>query len=359
MAYLPLSTANLPDPVIDPAQGASPEDYFGIDIYTGNGGTIDSDFGFDCDLVWYKNRSRANTYHYLFDQVRGDDLPLYSNDTFSEDSQFPTYHTQSFITGGSRIVRTIGDHLNFSGDSYVAWSWKANGSGVTNTDGSITSTVSANTTSGFSIVKYGGTGSAATVGHGLDQAPEMVIVKSMEGAFSWSVFHTSLGGTKNIFLNLTNAASTDSSHWNNTDPTSTVFSVGTNNGTNDSRYDHIAYCFHSVEGYSKFGSYTGNGSTDGAFVYTGFRPAFILGKNTTLSGPEWFIFDTTRDPYNVMDGYLYASTAGTEASGTGRIDLLSNGFKLRDSANAWNGSHTYIYMAFAEDGGAFKYSRAR
>lgn len=357
MAYLPLSTANLPDPVIDPAQGASPEDYFGIDIYTGNGGTIDSDFGFDCDLVWYKNRSRANTYHYLFDQVRGDDLPLYSNDTFSEDSQFPTYHTQSFITNGSRIVRTIGDHLNFSGDSYVAWAWKANGSGVSNNAGSIPSTVSANTTSGFSIVTFSGDNSGGTVGHGIGSAPDWIVFMRRDASGSdHIVYHSALGATQNLRFNNTDAVRTDSTFFLNTEPTSSVFTIG---GTRfASGRDYVAYCFSGVEGFSKFGSYVGNGSTDGPFVYTGFRPAFVLFKKTNITTASWAIRDNTRYTYNPTRNTLYPDKSDAEYTGTAHdIDFLSNGFKPRTTDGLFNSSGaTYIYMAFAEN--PFKFSTA-
>jgi len=365
MAYNKLSTANLPDPTIDPAQGSSPADYFGIDTYTGNGGTIDSDFGFDCDLVWYKNKGRANTYHYLFDQVRGDDLPLYSNDNFSEDSQFPTYHTQSFITGGSRIVRTNGDHLNFSGDSYVAWAWKANGSGVSNTVGNIPSTVSANTESGFSIVSYTGNEvDNSTVGHGLSQTPEMIIVKSRSLVADWPVYHKDVVTTDKQYLYLNTTAGITSAvneFWDVASISDTTFGLGDNPRTNNNTSTYIAYCFHSVEGYSKFGSYTGNDSPDGTFIYTGFSPALIVIKYVSGSAggtKNWYVWDNARSPQNVNDNILYWNDAASEGGDSAfDIDMLSNGFKLRNAEGGVNNAAQYIYMAFAEQ--PFKYSNAR
>lgn len=365
MAYLPLSTANLPDPVIDPAQGSSPADYFGIDTYTGNGGTIDSDFGFDCDLVWYKNRSRANTFHYLFDQVRGDDLPLYSNDTFAEDSQFPTYHTQSFITGGSRIVRTLGDHLNFSGDSYVAWAWKA-GTSFSNdasatSIGTVDSNGSVSTESGFSIVRFNsGASGTQSFKHGLTQRPDLCIFKEKDSGGSgdhWVVWEgVYLNPAQSYgYLNLINAFGNDASQWSNTAPTDSIFTYNSGYSFSTSQ-EMIAYCFHSVEGFSKFGSYTGNGDPDGTFVYTGFRPAWVMVKCSSTIG-HWWLYDTARGTYNEINIGLVPSATNADTPGY-PLDVLSNGFKWRTSNGDFNGSgRTYIYMAFAEN--PFKYSNAR
>ena len=355
MAYLPLSTANLPNPAINPAQGKSPADYFGIDTYTGNGGTIDSDFGFDCDLVWYKNKGRANTYHYLFDQVRGDDLPLYSNDNFSEDSQFPTYHTQSFITGGSRIVRTLGDHLNFSGDSYVAWAWKAGTSVSGSTTGSGTSqsyTGSVSPISGFGIIGYAGNGTTGhSIPHHLDSAPEVVIVKRRTAADNWAV---TTPDVNRLYLNGTNDAASINYNWADQDG-SVVTLNGTDAFMNATSNTYIMYCFHSVEGYSKFGSYEGGSD---AFVYTGFSPAMIICKNIDSGTAKWGIKDNTRSPYNPTRDSLYPNSELAAYTGDLHdVDFLSNGFKLRNSDDVWDGSGTYIYMAFAEN--PFKYSNAR
>ena len=198
------------------------------------------------------------------------------------------------------------DGGNTSSNSYVAWNWLAGGTGVSNTDGSITSTVSANTEAGFSIVSYTGNGTAgATVGHGLSVAPSVLIVKNRDSARDWAFYHEYLGGTKNLYLNTTNAAITASSRWNDTDPTSTVFSIGTSVATNTSSEDYICYCFSEKEGYSKFGSYEGNGSSDEPFVYTGFRPAFVIFKKTSDIG-NWWMIDNKRDTVNQMANILHA-----------------------------------------------------
>ena len=364
MAYLPLSTANLPSPAIDPAQGSSPEDYFGIDTYTGNGGTIDSDFGFDCDLVWYKNRGRTNTYHYLFDQVRGDDLPLYSNLTSSEDSQFPTYNTQSFITNGSRIVRTLGDHLNFSGDSYVAWAWKAgttfsNDSSATSI-GTVDSNGSVSTESGFSIVRFNsGASGTQSFKHGLNQRPDLCIFKEKDSGGAgdhWPVWEGVTGNPAQSYgyLNLNNSFANDASQWSNTAPTSSIFTYNSGYVWSTSQ-EMIAYCFHSVEGYSKVGSYSGGSD---AFVYLGFAPAMIIFKRATGTGTHWAIRDNVRKADNPNRNTLYPSKVDAEYTGTLHdLDFLSNGFKIRNDDGVFDASATYIYMAFAEN--PFKYSNAR
>ena len=359
MAYLPLSTANLPDPAIDPAQGSSPSDYFNTVLWTGNGAsTIDiTGVGFQPDFVWAKARSRVDG-HGLFDAVRGTNLWLQSNTTGAETTFGGNFGLLSFDSDGYTMGN--GSSVNASGATYVGWNWKANGSGVSNTDGSITSTVSANTTSGFSVVKYDGSGTAATVGHGLNQAPEMIFCKRLDrSGDDWKVYAEAIGGgTHQLTLNSTAAASTNSAQWNDTDATSTVFSIGTSAATNGT--NQIAYCFHSVEGFSKFVSYTGNGSADGPFVYTGFRPAFVMIRKT--SGDRWFMGDSTRSPTNTSDGIRLVDASGVDAefanSPAEDYDMLSNGFKINTSDNGVNTSgSTYIYMAFAEN--PFKYSNAR
>ena len=355
MAYLPLSTANLPDPAIDPAQGSSPQDYFNTVLYTGNGSSQSLSVGFQPDFVWGKGRSYS-VNHALIDAVRGSDKYLESSTTDAEDTLstiITSFDSDGFSVGSA-------GRLNGSGNTYVAWNWKANGSGVSNTDGSITSTVSANTTSGFSVVKYDGSGTAATVGHGLNQAPEMIFCKRLDrSGDDWKVYAEAIGGgTHQLTLNSTAAASTNSAQWNDTDATSTVFSIGTSAATNGT--NQIAYCFHSVEGFSKFGSYTGNGSADGPFVYTGFRPAFVMIRKT--SGDRWFMGDSTRSPTNTSDGIRLVDASGVDAefanSPAEDYDMLSNGFKINTSDNGVNTSgSTYIYMAFAEN--PFKYSNAR
>jgi hypothetical protein len=359
MAYLSLSTANLPDPVIDPAQGSSPEDYFNTVLYTGDGtnGKSITGVGFQTDFNWTKSRSSASYSHQLSDAVRGFTKYLYSNATTAEGTD-ASNHIQSVNSDG--YVINSGASFNASGVTYVAWNWKANGTGVSNTDGSITSTVSANTTSGFSIVGWLGTQTNSTIGHGLTQAPEMIIVKSRGSAEGWFTYHKDVGNTSRVLLNSTTTPYASVEYWNNTSPTSSVFTVGINDGTNDNGFNMIAYCFHSVEGFSKFGSYTGNNQTDaGPFVYLGFRPAFLLLKNT--GSANWHLIDAKRSPYNEATEYLEpnASDAETDTTNHG-VDILSNGFRPMTTAGFGeiNGSgDTIIYMAFAEN--PFKYSNAR
>ena len=358
MAYLPLSTANLPDPAIDPAQGASPEDHFGVDAYTGTGASHErSALQFQPDLVWIKGRSDAYSSR-IFDSVRGADKVLVSDTTAAEfDGGGTTYFT-SFDSDGFTLTSNIS--VNGSSKTFVAWNWKANGSGVTNTDGSITSTVSANTTSGFSIVSYvGNSTTGATVGHGLNQAPEFIMVKDRnDGAQPFSCFHVSVGNQYWLRLDSTSAPIDADSAWNDTSPSATVFTLGAGNIVNQSGNNVIAYCFHSVEGFSKFGSYVGNGSTDGPFVYTGFRPAFVLFKKINVTTASWAIRDNTRYTYNPTRNTLYADKSDAEYTGTAHdIDFLSNGFKPRTTDGLFNSSGaTYIYMAFAEN--PFKFSTA-
>jgi len=347
-----LNTYNLPDSTIE--DGGQ---YFNTVTYTGNGTDPQSISGlnFQPDFVWVKSRSGGQS-HVLTDAVRGATKTLYSDTTLAET-------TSSLLTAFNSDGFDVEGGLNVSARTLVGWSWKANGSGVSNTDGSITSTVSANTTAGFSIVTYTGNGTAgATVGHGLGVAPDMIIVKNRDGVYHWAVQHTSLGATKYLTLSTTDDETTSSAPWNNTAPTSSVFSLGGSSLTNRSANDMVAYCFADVEGYSKFGSYTGNGSAtgDGPFVYTGFRPAFVMVKQTSTSGASWTIHDSTRNTYNLTNNVLYPNLANAETSPSTQIvmDLLSNGFKLKGNAANVNASgSTYIYMALAEN--PFKNSLAR
>jgi len=342
-----LNTYNLPDSTIEDGS-----QYFDTVLWTGNGTDPQSISGlnFQPDFVWAKSRSGGQS-HVLTDAVRGATKTLYADTTLAET-------TSSLLTAFNSDGFDVEGGLNTSARTLVGWSWKANGSGVSNTDGSTTSTVSANTTAGFSIVTYTGTGSAATVGHGLGVAPGMIIVKERTSTSGWFVYTSITGAGNYLSLNSTGASAGSTSIWNNTAPTSSVFSVGANNGTNENTQDYVAYCFtDDVEGYSKFGSYTGNGSTNGPFVYTGFRPRWVMVKLTSLSGAGWAIMDTSRVGYNVANNDLYANLANAEATSS-YLDILSNGFKFRSSAGDVNGSgRTYIYMAFAEN--PFKNSLAR
>jgi hypothetical protein len=258
----------------------------------------------------------------------------------------------SFNTDGFTVSKQTGETgTNGTGSTYVAWNWLANNtSGSSNTAGSITSTVAANTTAGFSIVSYTGTGATATVGHGLGSTPKMIIFKKRSGADNWVVYHVSVGNTAYLLLDQTSGSASSSGMFNNTSPTSSVFTVSTAGPNNGSGATFIAYCFADVKGYSKFGSYTGNGSADGTFIYTGFKPAFFIVKRTD-STSAWYMFDNKRDPYNYIGSELNPNTSNAEAiSGAEFYDFLSNGLKARRNSVGWNGSGaSYIYMAFAEN----------
>ena len=323
-----------------------PTDYFNTVLYTGNGGTQSvTGFGHAPDLTWTKERNNAKD-HSWYDSVRGANQLLESNNTGTDSvtsAGISSFDSDGFTTGN--FFQT-----NDSGDSYVSWGWKAGGTASSNTNGSITSSVSANQDAGFSIVSYTGTGANATVGHGLGVAPSMIIVKNRDNIDNWTVYHGSQGGTKVQWLNLTNATATESGWWNNTDPTTSVFYIGTQNGVNQSGNSMITYCFADVQGYSKFGSYTGNGNSDGTFVYTGFKPAWVLWKRSDDStGRDWQIYDNKRSTFNELNKRLRANTSDAETTSTG-MDFTSNGFKLRTSDGNYNASGAnYIYMCFAEN----------
>jgi len=353
MAYLPLSTANLPDPAIDPAQGSSPEDYFNTVAYSGTSGDkVVTGVGFQPDWVWIKQRNSAAD-HQLYDSVRGVTKLLESNQTTAE--QTKSEGVKSFDSDGfTHGVESAG---NDNTGTHVAWNWKANGSATLNEEGSIDSQVSANTESGFSIVTFTGTGSNETVGHGLSSAPDCILFLRRDTSGSdHKVYHSALGATKNLRFNNSDAVRTDSTFFDDTEPTLNVFTVGGSRFASSST--HVAYCFHNVEGFSKFSSYVGNGNADGPFVYTGFRPAFIMSKRTDSTG-DWHMYDVARDEYNVAYKAIWANYSSAEYLSYNNVwDILSNGFKARTSSVITNASGgTYIYMAFAEN--PFKYSNAR
>ena len=328
--------------------------YFNTVLYTGTGSarTI-TGVGFQPDWVWVKDRTSAN-YHYLYDVVRGNNLNAFTNATSAEANV--TSGTNgggigSQASDGFTIVAGLvgTNNVNTNTNLYASWNWLANGAGVSNTSGTISSTVSANTTAGFSIVSYTGTGANATVGHGLGVAPDFLIIKNRTGTNSWPVWSRSYGNAGVMYLDLQNTPpDTNSVFLNGTTPTSSVFSIGTAGHVNASASNYIAYVFNSVKGYSKFGSYTGNGSTDGTFVYTGFKPAFFIVKCSN-SNFNWVVEDNKRNTFNVVDKYLLPNTSGDEGTLT-LVDFLSNGIKMRTTDNSHNGSgNTYIYMAFAEN----------
>ena len=345
-----LCTKNLP------AVAVTPSEHFNTITYTGTGNTNNPQtVGFQPDLVWFKSRS-ASRAHVLVDAVRGVTKELVSNSTGAEQTSSATQDLTAFTSTGFTLGTPYNNSANESGASIVAWNWKANGSGSSNTDGSINTTkTSANVDAGFSMITYTGTGSAATIGHGLSVAPEFVIVKRRDATDDWMTYYGD--NTDYVIINGTQATADANTVWNDTSPTASVFSIGTAGGVNASSGTYIAYCFHSVDGYSKVGSYTGNGNADGTFVYTGFRPAFLLMKVTNTAS-DWHIVDSARDVDNVIQKTLDPNTSSAEGSGSNRFDFTSNGFKLRQTSGSYNGNgSTYIYLAFAET--PFKYSNAR
>jgi len=327
------------------AQINKPSDYFNTVLYTGNASTQSiTGVGFQPDWVWVKDRTGANS-HEVQDVVRGAGKGLLPNGTSAELTGRTLYQFDSdgFSLDGTNTTS------NVNGNNYVAWNWLAGSTASSNTDGDITSSVSANTTSGFSIVSYTGTGSNATIGHGLGVRPSFIIVKVRDAVNSWPCQHISLGAGNRINLDSTAASASAPTFWNSTEPTSLVFSVGTEDITNNSGNTYIAYCFAEKKGFSKFGSYTGNGNTDGPFIYTGFKPAFLIIKQTN-SANDWVTHDNKRDPYNGEVHYLHPNLSNAELTGGKLVDFTSNGFKQRSTQGSHNASgSTYIYMAFAEN----------
>jgi hypothetical protein len=333
-----------------------PSSYFNTKLYTGNGGSSQSitGVGFQPDLVWIKDRPLGFD-HNLFDSVRGIYNALNSNTDYAENfgqgsntDSLTSFDSDGFSVGGD-------DALN-DPYTYVSWNWKANGTGVSNTAGSISSTVSANTTSGFSIVSWTGNGSSsATVGHGLGVTPSMIINKSRSASGAWFVYHKGLSANNFLYFNYNDAQSATSGTGGgalSTSPTSSTFgfTAGSSsvNNVNTNGRTYVTYCFADVKGYSKFGSYVGNGNSDGTFVYTGMRPAFVMIKRTDVTD-QWYIIDNKRSSINSTNHRLFANLSDAESTGS-NIDILSNGFKSRTSDATNNASGgSYIYMAFAEN----------
>ena len=322
-----------------------PSLHFNTKTYSGTTNSSDAltGIGFQPDLVWLKSRSNA-AWHIWTDSVRGVDSQIYSNSNSVAGSL--TNYLESFDSDGFTINNNT--DINGSGKTFVGWSWKGgNSAGSSNTDGDITSTVSVNTTAGFSICKWSGSGSAGTIGHGLGAVPKMIIAKRIIGGVrNFPIYHSALGNDKKMYLNDSQAESS-STNWNSTTPTNQVFSIGSADDINGSGSTYIAYCFAEKKGYSKFGSYTGNGNADGTFIYTGFKPAFFLAKETTTS--NWFIKDNKRlTSFNPSNGHLYPNLNNVEED-YADFDFLSNGIKIRHNGTDVNESGvTYIYMAFAE-----------
>jgi|TARA_R100000455_G_C6250842_1_gene107547 hypothetical protein len=322
--------------------------HFNTKLYTGTGSSnAITGVGFQPDFTWIKSRNNgSNNNHMLFDAVRGATKYVKSDQNSAENTLAETL--KSFDSDGF-TVGTQGD-VNTNSINFVSWNWKAsNSTGSTNNDGSIATTVSVNTTAGFSIVKWTGTGSSGTLGHGLGAIPNAIWVKKTSQADDWFNWHTALGAQGKINFNNTSAVQNDTGYWNNTTPTNQVFSVTSNGANNASGQTYIAYCFTSKKGYSKFGSYKGNGNSSGSFIYTGFKPGWVLWKRTdTTAG--WYLLDTVREPTNGNGRYLLPAESDAEQNDSSKADLLSNGFKLRNTDGSKNASGgTYVYHAFAEN----------
>jgi hypothetical protein len=328
-----------------------PSAYFQTVLWSGSGSGQAITNGGNSDLqpdwVWIKKRAGGTARsHQLYDSSRGVTKLLHSDAADAEQTQsqgLTAFGSDGFTVGSN-------DGVDGSGGTYVAWQWKANGGTTSsNTDGTITSTVQADTTAGFSIVQYVGNGSSgATFGHGLGVAPELVILKNRDTARSWFVGHLSLGFNYVTHLNQSTASDANSVYWNNTAPSSTVVTLGNNEGGNENTNNFVAYCFKQIQGYSSFGSYTGNGNADGPFIYTGFKPAWIMWKRTDAAD-SWVILDSDRNTFNVMDNYLLPNSNGAEASAD-FLDFTSNGIKIRNTFTSSNNSGSnYIYLAFAEN----------
>ena len=328
-----------------------PSNYFSTKLYTGNDADDRSITGvtFQPDWTLIKCRTAVKPTN-VFDSVRGATKRIFTGGTDAEGtatSTLKSFNSNGFVVGTH-------NNVNANSETYVSWNWLASNTTASNTDGSITSTVSANTTSGFSIVSYTGTGSNATVGHGLGSAPSMIIVKNRDSVKDWRVGHDGLTSwAYRLHLNDTSAQTEQSAIFNSTAPTSTVFSIGNNGSVNASGENHIAYCFADVKGYSKVsGSYVGNNNADGNFIHLGFKPAFFMAKNSTEAGYSWEIFDNKRNSPdgvgNIIKNRLFPDSNSSEGINSGGyIDFCSNGVKIRKAGDT-NSNNTYIYMAFAE-----------
>jgi len=332
-----------------------PSAYFHTQLYTGNGSTQNitnnaNAGNFKPDYIWTKARG-DNGSHTNQDSNRGAGKQFYPNLTYQEEN---VQGVSAFLTNGFSLGSNGTSNAN--NITHVAWQWKCNGgTTASNTDGTITSTVQANTTAGFSIITYTGTGSVGTIGHGLGVAPKMLIVKNRTTALDWAIYHKDLtdDGYVVAFNNTDAQADSGTNRWNHTAPTSSVIHIGAGQQTNQNTNNMVCYAFAPIQGYSKFGKYVGNGNANGPFIYTGFKPAFLIVKNITNSGYDWAMTDNKRSPVNEVDKYLWPNSTGSEYSGSGinlDMDYLSNGIKLRTSRSETNhNGATFIYMAFAEN----------
>ena len=323
-----------------------PSAHFHIRLYTGNNLTTqtitnNANAGdFQADWLWIKNRDDIEQHH-LMDSNRGANKFLHSN--ASDDEREGSYNgghndINAFGSNGFTITSNgSGDELNFGTRLYVAWQWKANGGTTTTNDasatsvGSLDSVYQANTTAGFSIVTYTGAGGNQTIAHGLGAVPSVMMIKRRDDAGDWTVYHSTQGDEKFLRLNANNALGDQATYFNDTTPTSTVFTVGSAGDVNSSSGTHVAYCFTSIQGYSKFGTFLCDGQTDGPFIYTGFRPRLIFCK-TTAQADSWIVHDTKRNTFNPSDKIVYWDTNEAQASGSSfYVDVLANGFKIRST----------------------------
>jgi hypothetical protein len=333
-----------------------PSAYFQTATYTGTGSshaiTNDGNSDMQPDWVWIKTRSHA-AWHSLHDSSRGATKGLFTNDANAEvdhTDSLTSFNSDGFTLGADNS----GGSVNVSSRTYVGWQWAANGgTTASNTDGNTTTTVQANQDAGFSIVTYTGTGSGSqTMGHGLGVTPNIVLTKARSGTSNWS-FNGNFGGmiygTNKLLLNSTNALSSDTNEV--TAASSTTFTGGGSGAVNGNNSTYVAYCFAEKQGYNKFGGYVGNGNADGTFIYTGFKPAWVMIKRTTGNGThQWYIYDNKRDEANVMEQVLQAQGANAEVTSSNKLDFVSNGFKQRSNTQTTNTSGaSYIYMAFAEN----------
>ncbi len=310
-----------------------PTDYFNTKLYTGNGYPASNSnnitgVGFQPDLVWLKVRSNADN-HCWFDSVRGVQKRLASNLSAVESNRstaLTSFDSDGFTLG-------VNSESNTENYTYASWNWKKTA------------------TAGFDIVAYTGNATVRTISHSLSAVPKMIIVKNRSNVHDWRVYHASLGATHDIYLSSDGAKVDSTTPWNDTEPTSSVFTVGTANGTNQNGDSLIAYLFAEKQGYSKFGSYTGNGNADGTFIYTGFKPAFFLWKQSSASGQQWYMQDNKRNLFNPSNNFLQPSNSDAEYTGSSYpVDFLSNGIKIRNTSAHINASGaTYIYMTFASN----------
>ena len=320
--------------------------FFNPKLFTGTGGSLAvTGVGFQPDFVWQKNRSIVAS-HLLTDSVRGTDSQIYSNNTSAEGTLtnvLTSFDSDGFTAGTS-------SDFNGSGNLIVTWNWKAGTTtGIAGSPSITPASYSFNATSGFSIIKYVGNGVAgATLPHGLGVAPEMIIIKDTDESMAWVSYHRPLGNTDYLVLDTSGATAASITRWNNTTPGTTLFTIGDTDKLNTNTINYVAYCFAPIQGYSKFGSYLGNGNADGSFVYTGFRPACVLIKNATGSSMSWTLRGSGLNPFNPADGHVVPNENAAEASSKD-IDILSNGFKARSTDGGVNGSgNTIVYGAWAE-----------